>query len=75
MFQAESFRNFDLKHVLSGFNFVNTNYNFPLGRIFLKASPTLDRGFFALGLIIFIVSLAVVFWIERHASLIFGIKV
>ena len=45
------------------------------GRIFLKASPTLDRGFFAVGMIIFIVSLAVVFWIEKHASLIFGIKV
>lgn len=44
------------------------------GRIFLKASPTLDKGFFALGVIITILSFAFVFWTERNASVIFGIQ-
>ena len=42
------------------------------GRIFLKASPTLDRGFFALGVIILIISFLVVYWVEKNASVIFS---
>lgn len=40
-------------------------------RIFLKGAPSLEGGFFAIGVIVFVFSLVIVFWLNRHASQIF----
>jgi len=42
------------------------------GRLFLRANPTQDYGTLGLGLIILLISLPSVWWMEKHASTIFG---
>ena len=40
-------------------------------RMFLRGSQTFDQGIFALGLIVFISSFALIYWGNKHASVIF----
>ncbi|TRY74891.1 hypothetical protein TCAL_04514 [Tigriopus californicus] len=65
--------------VIEGYDFKSLNYSSWAesvwksvnARIFLKGAPSLEAGFFAIGVIVFVFSLVIVFWLNRHASEIF----
>eukprot|EP00095_Tigriopus_kingsejongensis_P011224 maker-scaffold836_size90567-snap-gene-0.18 protein:Tk11224 transcript:maker-scaffold836_size90567-snap-gene-0.18-mRNA-1 annotation:"hypothetical protein DAPPUDRAFT_309169" len=65
--------------VIEGYNFSSLQYSSWAesvwksvnARIFLKASPGLDAGYFSIGVIVFLLSLALAFFAERNASKIF----
>jgi len=41
------------------------------GRLFLQGSPAHDHGVFAMGIVILVVSLLVVFWLDKNSAIIF----
>ena len=41
------------------------------GRLFLQGSPAHDHGIFAMGIIILVVSMVVVFWLDKNSAIIF----
>ncbi len=43
------------------------------GRMFLKASPSLEHFSFALGVLVTLLSFLVVYWVERNSAAIFSL--
>jgi nicastrin len=52
-------------------SWAESSWQFTSSRMFLKASPYQERGYFALGIIMLVLSFCIVIWLDKYASLIF----